>query len=149
MSECCEVPFPTSYGERIRKAGQINRWNWLKTGIVGLALDMLPGQRRALIERVINQGITLRGLFADEERLLDWVRTNVTGVWHVSCSCRMGADGDPMAVLDGACRVRGVEGLRVVDASSMPEVPRGNTNLPTIMLAEKAADLILTSPPAT
>ena len=116
---------------------------------MGLALDMLPGQRRALIERVINQGITLRGLLADEEKLLDWVRTNVTGVWHVSCSCRMGADGDPMAVLDGACRVRGVEGLRVVDASSMPEVPRGNTNLPTIMLAEKAADLILTSPPAT
>lgn len=149
MAECCEVPFPTSYGERIRKAGQINRWNWLKTGIMGLALDMLPGQRRALIERVINQGITLRGLLADEEKLLDWVRTNVTGVWHVSCSCRMGADGDPMAVLDGACRVRGVEGLRVVDASSMPEVPRGNTNLPTIMLAEKAADLILTSPPAT
>ena len=149
MSESCEVPFPTSYGERIRKAGQINRWNWMKTGVMGLALDMLPGQRRVLIERVINQGLTLRDLLADEEKLLDWVRNNATGVWHVSCSCRMGADGDPMAVLDGACRVRGVEGLRVVDASSMPEVPRGNTNLPTIMLAEKAADLILASPRAT
>jgi choline dehydrogenase len=55
----------------------------------------------------------------------------------------MGADDDPMAVLDGACRVRGIEGLRVVDASAMPAVPRGNTNLPTLMLAEKAADLIL------
>ena len=143
LSECCEVPFPASYGERIRKAGRINRWNWLKTGVMGLALDMLPGQRRFLVERVINQGITLGGLLADDEKLLDWVRNNATGVWHVSCSCRMGADDDPMAVLDGTCRVRGIEGLRVVDASSMPEVPRGNTNLPTLMLAEKAADLIL------
>jgi choline dehydrogenase-like flavoprotein len=50
-----------------------------------------------------------------------------------------------MAVLDGTCRVRGIEGLSVVDASSMPEVPRGNTNLPTMMLAEKAAEHILAS----
>ena len=145
LSECSEHPFPVSYGERIRKAGQINRWNWFKTGIMGLALDMLPGLRRVLIERVINQGLTLRGLLADDEKLLDWVRNNATGVWHVSCSCRMGPDDDPMAVLDGTCRVRGIEDLSVVDASSMPEVPRGNTNLPTMMLAEKAADHILAS----
>ncbi|MDP6883983.1 MAG: GMC oxidoreductase, partial [Rhodospirillales bacterium] len=145
LSECTEHPFPVSYGERIRKAGQINRWNWFKTGVMGMALDLLPGLRRVLIESVINQGLTLRGLLADDEKLLDWVRDNATGVWHVSCSCRMGPDGDPMAVLDGTCRVRGIEGLSVVDASSMPEVPRGNTNLPTMMLAEKAAEHILAS----
>jgi choline dehydrogenase len=54
----------------------------------------------------------------------------------------MGADSDPMAVLDDQLRVRGVEGLRVIDASVMPEVPGGNTNAPTIMVAEKGADLI-------
>ena len=59
----------------------------------------------------------------------------------------MGPDSDPIAVVDGACRVHGVEGLRVVDASIMPSIPSGNLNAPTIMLAEKAADLIRGRPP--
>jgi choline dehydrogenase len=54
----------------------------------------------------------------------------------------MGRDDDEAAVVDSECRVRGVEGLRVVDASVMPSVPRGNTNAPVIALAERAADLI-------
>ncbi|MEE1567451.1 MAG: GMC oxidoreductase, partial [Arenicellales bacterium] len=58
-------------------------------------------------------------------------------------TCRMGAPDDPMAVSDPAGRVRGVEGLRVGDASIMPEVTRANTNIPTIMIAEKLADTIL------
>ena len=143
LAECCDVPFPISYGERIRKVGRITRLNWLKTGIMGLALDALPARRRVLIERVINQGISLEGLLADDAELVDWVRRSAAGPWHVSCTCAMGADDDPMAVLDGTCRVRGIEGLRVVDASAMPEVPRANTNLPTLMLAEKAADFIV------
>ena len=54
----------------------------------------------------------------------------------------MGPDSDPSAVVDGACRVHGLESLRVVDASIMPSIPSCNLNAPTIMLAEKAADLI-------
>ena len=61
---------------------------------------------------------------------------------HPVGTCKMGVDSDPMAVLDDQLRVRGVEGLRVIDASVMPDVPGGNTNAPTIMVAEKGADLI-------
>ncbi|WP_293266987.1 choline dehydrogenase [Neptunomonas sp.] len=72
-----------------------------------------------------------------------WVRENVESAYHPSCTCKIGADEDPMAVLDTQCRVRGVESLRVVDSSIFPTIPNGNLNAPTIMVAEKAADMIL------
>ena len=71
-----------------------------------------------------------------------WVRQNVESAYHPSCTCRIGADDDPEAVLDPECRVRGIERLRVVDASAFPAITNGNINAPTIMLAEKAADHI-------
>ena len=70
------------------------------------------------------------------------LRRKAESAYHPSCSCKMGADTDPQAVVDGELRVRGVTGLRVVDASVMPSVVSGNLNAPTIMIAEKAADLI-------
>ncbi|MBT6203535.1 MAG: choline dehydrogenase [Rhodospirillaceae bacterium] len=71
-----------------------------------------------------------------------WVRANVETAYHPTCTCKIGADDDPMAVVDPQCRVRGIEGLRIVDSSIFPTVPNGNTNGPTIMLGEKAADII-------
>ncbi len=78
---------------------------------------------------------------ADED-LDAWVRASVESAYHPCGTCRMGAVDDPMAVLDHECRVRGVAGLRVVDASAFPSITNGNLNAPTVMLAERAADLI-------
>lgn len=72
----------------------------------------------------------------------DWIRAHADTVYHPTSSCRMGGDSDPMAVLDNQCRVRGVQGLRVIDASSLPRVTSGNTAAPVYMLAERMADVL-------
>ncbi len=135
--------FPSSYSERVREVGQVTLRNRLLTGLLGRMLDGPAALRRALIGAFITGGETLAGLLADEDALEAFIRRNVVGVWHVSCTCKMGSADDAMAVTDAAGRVHGVGGLRVVDASVMPAVPRANTNLPTIMIAEKMADAIL------
>jgi choline dehydrogenase len=76
----------------------------------------------------------------DDEVIREWIRAGVVTAYHPSCSCAMGGSDD--AVCDPDLRVRGVDGLHVVDASVMPKAPRGNTNAPTIAIAERAADLI-------
>ena len=79
---------------------------------------------------------------SDDDAVDAWVRNNVETAYHPSCSCRMGAEGDALAVVDPDCRVRGIDGLRVVDSSVFPSIPNGNLNAPTIMLAERAAAII-------
>ena len=79
---------------------------------------------------------------SDTEATDRWVRDNVETAYHPSCSCKMGAADDAMAVVDPECRVRGLDGLRVVDSSIFPTIPNGNLNAPTIMVAERASDLI-------
>jgi len=80
-----------------------------------------------------------------DDELDRYIRASATPDIHTVGTCRMGSDG--MAVVDSQLRVRGLEGLRVVDASVMPRVPSGNTNIPVMMVAEKAADLILGKTP--
>ncbi len=79
----------------------------------------------------------------DDDAIDAFVRRKAESIYHPVGTCAMGGDGDPAAVVDPALRVRGVDGLRVVDASVMPRLIGGNTNAPTIMIAERAADLIL------
>ena len=77
-----------------------------------------------------------------DEAIDTFVRDHVDTAYHPSCSCKMGSPVDPFAVVDPETRVIGVEALRVVDSSIMPSITNGNLNAPTIMLAEKAADMI-------
>jgi choline dehydrogenase len=81
-----------------------------------------------------------------DEQIDSFVRDKVESAYHPSCTCKIGAADDPMAVVDPELRVYGVEGLRVVDSSVMPSVTTGNLNAPTIMIGEKGADHILGKP---
>jgi choline dehydrogenase len=76
----------------------------------------------------------------DDAAIDAWLRANVRTAMHPTSTCAMG--NDPMSVVDGQLSVHGLSGLRIADASIMPAIVGGNTNAPTIMIAEKAVDLI-------
>ncbi len=143
MQAVTSNPFPASYSDKVRQVGAINTKNKLLTGIAARLLDGPKFLRNYLIENFLMDDISLHEICNDDEMAEAFVRRAAVGVWHASCTCRMGADNDPMAVTDNQGRVRGIAGLRVVDASIFPVVPSANTNFPTIMAAEKIAATIL------
>ena len=87
--------------------------------------------------------------YQSDEELARLAGDIATTIFHPVGTTKMGRDDDPMAVLDSQLRVRGIAGLRVVDAGAMPTITSGNTNSPTLMMAEKAADWILKKLEAT
>jgi 5-(hydroxymethyl)furfural/furfural oxidase len=133
-------PFPVRFTDRLRRLNQKTRANAWKTAMLARLLDISPTVSDYGLAQLTGDAAALEDLVADDERLTEHIRTNVAGTFHVSGTCRMG--DDPGAVVDAVGRVRGIEGLRVVDASIMPTVPRANTNIPTIMIAEKLAATI-------
>lgn len=143
MQSVTADPFPATYSDRVRKLGVVNTKNKIITSVAARLLDGPQALRSYLINNVVTEGFKFDEVMADDEQLEAFVRKAAIGVWHASCSCRMGAEGDPMAVTDSTGRVRGVQGLRVVDASIFPIVPSANTNFPTLMTAEKISDAIL------
>ena len=124
------------------------KFNALQRGMLSVLLDIAGPVRGWLIRRLITQGVTIDGLLADDAALTRFVTHSVGCTWHPSGTCRMGSPDDPQAVTDASGSVRGVEGLRVCDASLMPSIPCANTNIPTIMIAERIADLIRLAQPA-
>ena len=97
---------------------------------------------QSAMDRFRGQEITPGEAITADDQIDGWVRQNVESAYHPSCTCKIGADNDPTAVLDADCRVRGIDQLRVIDSSAFPSITNGNLNAPTIMLAERAADLV-------
>jgi choline dehydrogenase len=129
------------------RAAPVIEPNYLSTP--GDMEDMLAGVR--LIRRIAEQP-AMRALIINEmspgketqseEDLIADIRARSGSVFHASCTCRMGPD-DGTNVVDARLRVHGIQGLRVIDTSVFPNVTSGNTNAPTMMVAEKGAAMIL------
>ena len=134
-----DTPFPASYTDKVRKIGVVSTKNKVLTAVIARLLDGPQALRRYMIENFVVEGFTFDQVMTDDEALEEFVKKNTIGVWHASCTCRMGRADDPMSVVDTQGRVKGVQGLRVVDASIFPIVPCANTNFPTLMTAEKIA----------
>jgi 5-(hydroxymethyl)furfural/furfural oxidase len=137
LSSVSSDPFPASYSDRVRKIGVVNAKNRLLTGLISRVLDGPAALRAWFIDRFVVEGFRFDEVMTDDEALEAFIRKATIGVWHASCTCRMGRLDDPMSVVDTQGRVKGVQGLRVVDASIFPVVPCANTNFPTLMSAEK------------
>jgi 5-(hydroxymethyl)furfural/furfural oxidase len=134
----------STHGALAQIVGACSRRNWLLTLGPALAMDGPAPLRRFAFEALVARGNGLAALLEDDRRLEETVRRRTIGGWHPCGTARMGSARDRSAVVDPAtARVYGIGGLSVVDASVMPEVPRANTNLPTLMLAEKMAAGIL------
>ena len=138
-----DKPFPASYTDRVRKIGVVNTRNKILTSIAAAMMDGPAALRHYMIDNFVVEGFTFDQVMKDDEALEAFVRKATIGVWHASCTCRMGRPEDPMTVVDTQGRVKGLQGLRVVDASIFPVVPCANTNFPTLMAAEKIADAMM------
>lgn len=112
-----------------------------QTAVAGLRWARDLAEQPALAKYIEHEMEPGAGLQSDEE-LLNYARESGGTIYHPVGTCKMGPEGDKMAVVDDQLRVRGVEALRVVDASVMPRLVSGNTNAPTIAIAEKACDMI-------
>lgn len=130
-------PFPSSYNAAAQKSGRLTMSNTVMTTAASWIMDGPAVLRRAFVRSAITRGLTLDALVADSEALKQFVTENVSSPWHPCSTCRMGSADDALAVVDPLGRVRGVQGLWVADASIIPEIPRANTNITTIMIGEK------------
>lgn len=135
--------FPAAFSSRVKALSRVSKGNAMVTSLLGALLDTPAPVRRMLIEQFFTRGQSMASLLASDAALNAFIRANVFGVWHASGTCRMGLASDPQAVVDTQGRVHGARCLRVVDASLMPRLPSANTNIPTIMIAEKIADTML------
>jgi len=134
--------FASKFSQRVRDVSQKNFKNTVLTNVAAAMMDSSASLRKLLFDKVISDSRPLAELLADSAALEHHVRDNVQSAWHASCTCRMGDPADPHAVVDPGGKVIGADNLFVADSSVMPEVSRTNTNIPTIMIAERIAERV-------
>ncbi len=137
------LTFPVKFNDRLRRLNRITPANKIRSAAIAALIDTVPPLAAPIFATLADRRVDLAALVEDDAALADHIRENVAGTFHPVGTCRMGAAQDHNAVTDPEGRVHGIEGLRVIDASIMPTIPRGNTNIPTIMVAEKLADAML------
>ncbi len=133
------LTFPVKFSDRLRRLNRITPANKIKSAAIAALIDLAPSLADPIFSTLADRRVDLAALAEDDAALAEHIRQNVAGMFHPVGSCRMGAADDREAVTDPSGRVRGVGGLRVIDASIMPTLPRGNTNIATLMVAEKLA----------
>jgi 5-(hydroxymethyl)furfural/furfural oxidase len=134
--------FTAGYSATVRRLNRPGIRNAAVTEVLARLLDGPPAVRRTMIRCGISRGERLGDRLVSDSELDAAIRRHTFGMYHPAGTCRMGLPDDPASVLDARCSVLGTEGLSVVDASAMPRIVRANTNVPVMMMAERAADLI-------
>ena len=130
---------PDPFARPSLQANYLSSPNDLRVSLAGIAMARRIFAAPALARHSVEEITPGPGVVA-EAALADYIRGQGTTIYHIVGTCRMG--DDPMAVVDSRLKVRGLDGLRVIDASVMPTVTTANTNAPTIMIAEKGAAMI-------
>lgn len=138
-------PFSTNFNRRAQMVGAITLRNKFLTALATALIDGPGPLRRAVIDHVMLDRDVGKIMREGDAALEEHVMNRVVSIRHIFCTCRMGREDDPAAVTRPDGQVHGVNNLRVADASVCPAVPRANTNIPTIMTAEKIADAVLSS----
>ncbi|MBV8097198.1 MAG: GMC family oxidoreductase N-terminal domain-containing protein [Acetobacteraceae bacterium] len=135
--------FPATFSPIIKRVSEFSDRHKRLAELLARIVDAPTLFRRIILRSFMLGGSSLGKLLANEARLEEFVRNNVFGVWHASGTCRMGRESDPDAVVDPGGKVIGSENIWIADASVMPRLPTANTNIPTIMIAEKISDGLL------
>jgi 5-(hydroxymethyl)furfural/furfural oxidase len=125
-------------GQIVARLSTRNLWSALQAWVIARVFDISWVRRRLLRSAALD----IRALAQDEGALRHFVRQCAQAVYHVCGTCRMGSATDPQAVVDSNCRLIGIGGVRVIDASIFPTIPAGNTHFPVLMAAEKMVDQI-------
>ena len=134
--------FASKFSQRVRNVSQKNFRNMVLTNVAAMMMDTSPGLRKLLFDKVISDARPLPELLGRGAERHSRLRGGAQSAWHASCTCRMGDPADARTVVNPGGKVVGADNLFVADASVMPEVSRTNTNIPTIMIAERVAEMV-------
>jgi 5-(hydroxymethyl)furfural/furfural oxidase len=130
-------PFLIKFSDKIRKLNNFNYLNLIKAKVLSNVIKIFPRYTDYILTSMINSDRLFSAIRYNHDELSNLIKDNISGVFHPVGTCKMGHTSDPSAVVDSNGLVFGVESLRIVDASIMPTIIRGNTNIPTVMMAEK------------